>query len=222
MLAARNQLAQFQPGRFEGGFATQGGGQWGDRAASMMGIAPPLNIRIPGFVSPMAQGGGVSQRSPEAARQDQRRMMSQINRGTGTLGAVERALSGEVQSPLDPRSTAAYIDQAVASPLMRQYETRIKPQIEQSYGNFFGSRRADAEARALQDVQANISQELGRAQLANMQMQAQLAQQATQMGLSAIPVAQQMEMAPLMQGQAMLQAAKPFQSIAQSQADFER
>lgn len=94
--------------------------------------------------------------------------------------ALSNALTSNPSAMLNATATANYINKSVATPLLREYENSIAPRIKDSYasvGALMGSRRADAQQKALEGLQTTLAGEMAKAQLANQQQAAQLAEQ---------------------------------------------
>lgn len=136
-------------------------------------------------------------------------------------GAIERALSGKPSFSLDPSVTQNYFQNSFVSPMMRTWNSVIKPQINEAYaaqGAGLGSRRASAIDRSLGDLTSNLTQQLGQLSYQDQALGANLAESAAQRSLSAVPVAQQYQMQPLMASSAMSSALAPFQAWSQQQS----
>lgn len=110
-------------------------------------------------------------------------LQQQIGQGR-TLGqspqvqnALSSALSSNPSAGLSPTATANYINQSVATPLLRTFDTSIMPRLNDAYasvGALMSSRRGFAGAQALKDLQNTIGTQLGQAQLSNQQLSANL------------------------------------------------
>jgi len=95
-------------------------------------------------------------------------------------GAIGRNIGIDPLSGINADNTAKYVQQSVATPLLRQYDQSIMPRIRDSYasvGALLGSHRAYAEQNALENLQTTMAAELGKAQLSNQQLSANLGAQ---------------------------------------------
>lgn len=120
-------------------------------------------------------GGGISydKISTLTPQQQQIADLLQGNIGRGTSG-------GNPADSLSPDATARYNQLAVAAPLLRQFDQSIMPRLNDAYasvGALMSSRRGDSARQALEGLQTTIGSELGKSQLANQQLGAQLNQQ---------------------------------------------
>ncbi len=174
-------------------------------------------------MSQMFGGGGIS--------------YNRLSTLTGQQQAIANQLQGRVSSAgeptkLDPAATASYIQQSVATPLLRQYDQSIMPRLKDSFaavGALMGSRRGFAQQQSLQNLQDTIGSELGKAQLQNQQLAAQQALQYNQLGAQMVgqqnmaiqPVRQgpQYNYAPQM-GQGQQQQQNPYMPQQQSRATY--
>lgn len=144
----------------------------------------------------------------------------------GQTGAINQALSGQpsYQASTDPATTAAYFQQAVADPMMRNYQANIAPQINQGFaaqGGTFSTARGMAQQRQLSDLQSQDAQQLAGMQyqthMQNQALNAQLAESAANRQMQGIGLAQQYANQPLYSAQALSQALQPMQQQAQAQ-----
>lgn len=115
------------------------------------------------------------------AQQQLQTLLTQGLQGNGAFAAPSAPNVQAVQTPnIDPASTAAYIQQSVAAPLLQQYDQSIMPRINDAYasvGALMSSRRGFANQQALNDLQTTIASQLGNAQLSNQQLSANLTNQ---------------------------------------------
>jgi len=121
-------------------------------------------------------------------------MQGNINQGTQPnnlysgqqqqmAGALQNALTANPGASLSPENTAQYVNDSVATPLLRQYDQTIMPRLKDAYaavGALMGSRRGLASQDALDSLQTTIASELGKAQLSNQQLSANLGEQTAQ------------------------------------------
>lgn len=89
---------------------------------------------------------------------------------SGMMGAIGNALTGALQ-PFDPQATSEFFNKSIAAPMMTQFKQDILPQIQESFagpGTYWGSARADAERKAANQVQSDLT-----TQLSNLMYQGQ-------------------------------------------------
>jgi hypothetical protein len=140
-----------------------GGAQGGSQQGAAPGAGPSGTN---GGVSTLYGRGGAGYNVLSTLTPQQQQLMNQ--------------LQTNLKSPntgINPQQTAQYIQQSVATPLLRQYDQSIMPRINDAYasvGALMGSRRGFASQTALQNLQDNIGEQLGKAQLANQQQNASL------------------------------------------------
>lgn len=135
-------------------------------------------------------------------------------------GALQRALSGVPAANLGPRETARFFQKAVATPLLRTFDTEIAPRIAEGFaggGATFSSQRGRAQREALEDLQTQLAGGLGQFQLSNQQFNAGLQESALQRQLQAVGIAEQQALAPLNRLSSLTQALGPFQQQAQAE-----
>jgi hypothetical protein len=136
--------------------------------------------------------------------------------------AIEDALKGEPAYDVSPEATAEYFRRGVANPMMREFDEMIKPRINESFaaqGALFNTRRSESLVKALENAQEDLSSELAKAQMRNMTLEAQLAENAAQRQQQAVGQAESFENKPLRQSMAQQQAASGFQQHEQQKAD---
>jgi hypothetical protein len=131
-------------------------------------------------------GGGISTNVYDTLTPQQHRIANTLEGNiaagstarTGQMNkAYDNALSANPAASLNAEATAKYIKDSVATPLLRQYDQTILPRLNDAYasvGALMGSRRGFANQQALQNLQGQIAQQLGSAQLANMHQGAAL------------------------------------------------
>ena len=155
----------------------------------------------------MPSGIGYDQLSTLTPQQQQ--MMNQLMMGISGIqsgnplyqgqsqdvgNAYRTGLQANPSASISPEATARYIQQSVASPLLRAYDQVVAPRMRDAYasvGALMGSRRGFAQQQGLQALQGNIATELGRAQLSNQQLSANLQEQMAQRQLGAAMQQQQ-------------------------------
>lgn len=106
--------------------------------------------------------------------------------------------------------------------MIRTWDRDIAPRLDQSFarlGGTFSSRRSLARQDSLDSLSTQLTSQLGQAQLANQQMNAQLYEQAAQRQLQAVQLAEMLANAPATRASSYTQALSPFQAYAQKLAD---
>lgn len=84
---------------------------------------------------------------------------------------------------ISPEATSNYMNDAVLTPALRNFDMYMRPRIAESFaGGALSSRYGTAVAQNLGDIQSQYMGQLGQAQLANQQTRTQLAQGQIQAG----------------------------------------
>lgn len=145
--------------------------------------------------------------------------------GMGQLNsAMTSALSGKAPMMVSQNLPQGYLQNALITPMMHQFQTQIAPQIKEGFGNVgaFSSAQGSALGNALGQLTASATQQYGQAQLAQQQLAQQLnvgsANAAMQRQVSALPFAQAQSLLPLQQMQGIQSLLAPYQTNLANQA----
>jgi hypothetical protein len=135
--------------------------------------------------------------------------------------SIAQALSGTPSYDASSGAVEKLFKQGVANPALRAFDQDVAPRIREGFaagGAMMSSRRGDAQRKALGDLQASLSGQLGQMQYNNMGLQASLAESAAQRQLQGVGLANQQALMPAQRASALTQALAPFQAQAQQQA----
>lgn len=133
-----------------------------------------------------------------------------------TNSAIQSLLAGGGANSLSDQSTQDYFQKSVVSPLMNTFQTQIQPKINQAFavgGRTFSAAKGYATQRALTDIGVQAGASLGTAEQSNMQLRAQLQNQAQYQGGV---LAQQQAMQPYNRAGAFQNLQLPYQTQAQN------
>lgn len=134
--------------------------------------------------------------------------------GSSVPNAIKSVLSGKPAYTLNPQVTDQYFTDAVANPMMRNFQQRIAPQIAESYagsGALFSSRRGQAVQQGLSDLQANLAGQRATLAYQDQSLSASLANDAANRQLQGIGLANTYTQQPLTSALLQQQILAPFQ-----------
>lgn len=140
--------------------------------------------------------------------------------GKQQSAAFTDVLSGRSAYDLSPQTTEKYFQNAVAAPMLKNFDQNIAPRIKEQFAGMsaFSSRQGSVTQQALSDLQGNMGAQLSQAQFQNQTLAANLADNARQrqlQGLGALNQFQQQQaMTPIQQALGMSQLIGPFQQHA--------
>jgi len=105
--------------------------------------------------------------------------------------ALSRGLSGKPSFDASPEELTKYFREGVEQPMWESFNREVIPRINESFaglGSVFSSRQADAVRNAAEQQQSDLSGLLGRAQMDNFGMRANLSENAANRQLQTIPM----------------------------------
>jgi len=131
-----------------------------------------------------------------------------------TNAALSRSLSGNPSTTINKETTDRFIQESIADPARRNFDLNTLQQIKSSFAGsgFSSSARAMAESRGRGDVESQINSLGAQARMSDEQQRRQLAENAADRALQAVPASITAQNNPL----AQMQAAA---NIASTQAD---
>lgn len=135
--------------------------------------------------------------------------------------ALRGALSGKSSYDLNPETTRRYLEDSLTRPAMRTYDRDIAPRIKEAFagsGALYSSRRGQAQARALTDLQTDLTGQYASVAMQNQGLAAQLAENAQSRAMQSIPLGGQMAQQPLTAAAMMANLLNPYQNQANMQA----
>lgn len=150
-----------------------------------------------------------------------------VNQAPGEMGefddatraVISKALGGEASYDVTDKTMTKRFQDSVVAPLMRTFDTEIKPQIAQQFsalGGTFSSRRGQAVGSALEGLQGQMGSELANMLYRNEELKAQLAESAANRQLGAVGLGEAFGQRSISRANALTQAASPFQAYEQS------
>lgn len=136
----------------------------------------------------------------------------------GQREAIERGLSGDPTSVVDPAASDRFFQDRVATPLLRSFERDIKPRIDEAFsrvGGSFGSQRGVAAQQSLEEVFNTLASERAGFMREDRNMGFQLRESAAERALRSVGIADQMSMSRLGQERNLIDSQGYFQDYDQ-------
>lgn len=124
--------------------------------------------------------------------------------GQGNINtAMQRALSGQASTNINPEATEALIQRSIADPARQNFAENTLQQIKGSYAGpgYWGSARAKAEMKGAENVENQILSQGAQYRYADEQARRTLAESAANRAAGSIPTALNVQNNPFVQGQ---------------------